>query len=114
MGGRGGRGGGNSDAFSGGTYIVFVQREGKPTPVYIKTGLTDLDYSEVKSGLKEGDMVLMLPSASLIQGQQNLQNRMKSMSGGLPGQSNTTTPAAGGAGKGGATPAAGGAKPGGR
>ena len=113
-GGRGGRGGGNSDAFSGGTYIVFVQRDGKPTPVYIKTGLTDLDYSEVKSGLKEGDMVLMLPSASLIQGQQNLQNRMKSMSGGLPGQSNTAAPAAGGAGKGGATPAAGGAKPGGR
>lgn len=111
-GGRGGRGG-NSDAFSGGTYIVFVQRDGKPTPVYIKTGLTDLDYSEVKSGLKEGDMVLMLPSASLIQGQQNLQNRMKSMSGGLPGQSNTAAPA-GGAGKGGATPAAGGAKPGGR
>ncbi|MBL0178362.1 MAG: efflux RND transporter periplasmic adaptor subunit [Gemmatimonadetes bacterium] len=113
-GGRGGRGGGNGDAFSGGTYIVFVQRDGKPTPVYIKTGLTDLDYSEVKSGLKEGDMVLMLPSASLIQGQQNLQNRMKSMSGGLPGQSNTAAPAAGGAGKGGATPAAGGAKPGGR
>lgn len=112
-GGRGGRGG-NGDAFSGGTYIVFVQRDGKPTPVYIKTGLTDLDYSEVKSGLKEGDMVLMLPSASLIQGQQNLQNRMKSMSGGLPGQSNTAAPAAGGAGKGGATPAAGGAKPGGR
>jgi HlyD family secretion protein len=112
-GGRGGRGGGNGDAFSGGTYIVFVQRDGKPTPVYIKTGLTDLDYSEVKSGLKEGDMVLMLPSASLIQGQQNLQNRMKSMSGGLPGQANTTTPAAGGAGKGGAA-AAGGAKPGGR
>lgn len=111
-GGRGGRGG-NSDAFSGGTYIVFVQRDGKPTPVYIKTGLTDLDYSEVKSGLKEGDMVLMLPSASLIQGQQNLQNRMKSMSGGLPGQSNTAAPA-GGAGKGGAAPAAGGAKPGGR
>ena len=113
MGGRGGRGG-NGDAFSGGTYIVFVQRDGKPTPVYIKTGLTDLDYSEVKSGLKEGDQVLMLPSASLIQGQQNLQNRMKSMSGGLPGQSNTAAPAAGGAGKGGATPAAGGAKPGGR
>ncbi len=109
-GGMGGRGGGNGDAFSGGTYIVFVQREGKPTPVYIKTGLTDLDYSEVKSGLKEGDMVLLLPSASLIQGQQNLQNRMKSMSGGLPGQANTAAPAAG---KGGAPPAAG-AKPGGR
>jgi HlyD family secretion protein len=110
-GGRGGRG----DAMSGGKYIVFVLRDGNPTPVYVQTGLTDLDYSEVKSGLNEGDQVLLLPSASLIQGQQNLQNRMKSMSGGLPGQSNTSTtpsaPAAGG--RGGAAPAAGG-RPGGR
>jgi HlyD family secretion protein len=110
MGGRGGRG----DAMSGGKYIVFVLRDGNPTPVYVQTGLTDLDYSEIKSGLNEGDQVLLLPSASLIQGQQNLQNRMKSMSGGLPGQSNTsTTTAAPAAGRGGAAPAAGG-RPGGR
>ena len=104
----------------GGTYIVFVQRSGKPVPVYVKTGLTDLDYSEVKSGVTEKDSVLMLPSASFVQSQQDLQTRMKGLSGGLPGQS--TTPA-GGAGAGGARPAGapggaggggGGARPGGR
>jgi HlyD family secretion protein len=112
-GGNGGQRGGRGDAMSGGKYIVFVLRDGNPTPVYVQTGLTDLDYSEIKSGLNEGDQVLLLPSASLIQGQQNLQNRMKSMSGGLPGQSNTSTTPAAPAGKAGATPAAGG-RPGGR
>jgi HlyD family secretion protein len=111
-GGRGGRGGG--DAMSGGKYIVFVMKDGKPAPVYVQTGLTDLDYSEVKSGLNEGDQVLMLPSASLIQGQQNLQQRMNRMGGGLPGQ--TTTQQQGGKAPttGGAAPAGGGARPGGR
>lgn len=109
----GGRGGSRGDAMSGGKFIVFVLRDDKPTPVYVQTGLTDLDYSEVKSGLNEGDQVLLLPSASLIQGQQNLQNRMKSMSGGLPGQSNTSTTPAAPAGRGGAAPATGG-RPGGR
>ena len=112
--GRGGRGGGG-DAMSGGTYIVFILRDGKPVTTYIKTGLTDLDYSEVKSGLAEGDQVLLLPSASLIQGQQNLQQRMSRMGGGLPGQTTQQQGAAGATpgGRGGATPA-GGARPGGR
>jgi len=112
-GGNGGMRRGGGDNNFGGTYIVFVQRDGKPVPVYVKTGLTDLDYSEVKSGLTEKDSVLMLPSASFVQSQQDLQTRMKGFSGGLPGQ--TTTPAAGGAG-GGARPtgAPGGAGAGGR
>ena len=105
-GGNGGMRRGGGDNNFGGTYIVFVQRDGKPVPVYVKTGLTDLDYSEVKSGLTEKDSVLMLPSASFVQSQQDLQTRMKGFSGGLPGQ--TTTPAAGGAAPGGA---GGGARP---
>lgn len=95
--GRSGGRGGSRDAMSGGTYIVFILRDGKPTTTYIKTGLTDLDYSEVKSGLAEGDQVLLLPSASLIQGQQNLQQRMSRMGTGLPGQTTqqqTTQPQA--------------------
>lgn len=87
-GGRGARNGGASqDAMFGGRYIVFALRDGKPTPVYVQTGITDLDYSEVKSGLTAQDSVLMLPSASLIQAQQGLQERM-SRNSGLPGQSN--------------------------
>ena len=75
----------NNDALFGGTYIVFAMREGRPKPVYVRTGITDLDWSEVRSGLVEGDSVMLLPSASLIQAQQGLQERM-SRNSGLPGQ----------------------------
>ncbi len=94
----GGRMGGASRG-AGGQFIVFTLKDGKPTPVYIRTGITDLDYTEVKSGLVVGDSVLMLPSASMIQSQQTLQERM-GRNAGLPGQS----PA------GGAAPAGGGAR----
>lgn len=93
--GRGGRGGGGDYSF-GGRYIVFALKNGKAQPVYIQTGLTDLDYSEVKSGLAEGDSVLLLPSASLVQSQQQLQQRM-SQNSGLPGQAKPA-PSAPGAG----------------
>jgi HlyD family secretion protein len=75
-----------SDYGPGASYIVFVLRGGKPSPVAIRTGLTDLDYSEVLSGLSEGDSVLVLPSASLVKAQQEFQNRIGRMTGGgLPG-----------------------------
>ncbi len=48
---------GDSQAF-----IVFVQRQGVPTPVPVKIGLTDLDYTEVLQGLEPSDSVLVLPS----------------------------------------------------
>ncbi len=92
MGGRGGPGGQggrmeaqpqSSFAYDG-TYIVFAMRNGEPTATQIRTGLTDLDYSEVTSGLTAADSVLILPSASLIQSQQDLQERIGSRSG-LPG-----------------------------
>jgi HlyD family secretion protein len=88
-GGRGGNraGGGGEDALFGGRYIVFTRRAGQTVAVYVTTGITDLDWSEVKSGLSEQDSVLLLPSASLLQSQQSLQERM-SRNSGLPGQSN--------------------------
>lgn len=89
-GGNGGRGG-KSDFSFGGRFIVFALKNGKPMPVYIQTGLTDLDYSEVKLGLVEGDSVLLLPSASLVAQQAQMQARM-SANAGLPGQAK---PAAG-------------------
>jgi HlyD family secretion protein len=97
-GGGGGRGfgGGNratSDFQFGGDYIVFVRRNGEPVPVYIRTGLTDLDYSEVVRGLSATDSVLVLPSASLVQQQEQQKTRMTQMTGGggLPGVSSTPT-----------------------
>ena len=38
--------------------------DGAPTAVRIKTGLTDLDYSEVLAGLTATDSVLVLPNVA--------------------------------------------------
>ncbi len=91
-------GAGNNYQF-GGSYIVFVQRGGKPVPVRIRTGLTDLDYSEVISGITEQDTVLLLPSAALVQAQQEMRQRFNRMTGGggLPGMRNQDAGATGGA-----------------
>ncbi len=111
--GGGGRGGApkaqSNDFQFGGNYIVFVSRGGRPTPTYVRTGLTDLDYSEVVTGLTPNDSVLILPSAGLVQSQQEFKKRITNMTGGgaVPGMQKT--PAAG------ATtarpPATGGARP---
>jgi HlyD family secretion protein len=63
-------------------YIVFVKRGGRTQPMWIRTGLTDLDYSEVLSGLEATDSVLLLPSASLVQSQSDMKERMNRMTGG--------------------------------
>jgi HlyD family secretion protein len=77
----------------GGRYIVFVERNGTPAPVWIRTGLTDLDYSEVIGGLEVGDSVYVLPSASLIASQEDMRQRMNRVTGGgaVPGMQQQTT-----------------------
>ena len=81
----------------GGSYIVFALRAGRPAPMRVRTGLTDMDYSEVLTGLTEQDTVLLLPSASLVQQQQEMRDRMSRFSA-VPGmkqqQTTTTTPTA--------------------
>jgi HlyD family secretion protein len=83
----------------GSQYIVFVSRNGRPTPVWIRTGLTDMDYSEVLEGLSPADSVLVLPSASLVQSQQEMRERFNRVTGGgaVPGMQQQTPPASGGA-----------------
>jgi HlyD family secretion protein len=74
------------DTRFGGRYIVFARRGGTIVPLNIKTGLTDLDYTEVVSGLNPEDSVLVLPSASLVQSQQEFKERVTRVTGtGLPG-----------------------------
>lgn len=82
LGGRGGFGSGHRNS-----YIVFVVRDGKPQPVMVRTGLTDLDYVEVLDGLSESDTVIVLPSASLVASQEEMRQRIERMTGGsgLPG-----------------------------
>jgi len=88
-GGRGGAGrrpgGGGSDYQFGGNYLVIVQRHGEVVPVHIRTALTDLDYSEVVWGLEPSDSVVILPSASLVQNQEEFKNRIKGFNQGVPG-----------------------------
>ena len=83
----------------GSQYIVFVSRNGRPTPVWIRTGLTDMDYSEVLEGLGPADSVLVLPSASLVQSQQEMRERFNRVTGGgaVPGMQQQTPPASSGA-----------------
>ena len=56
--------GGSPTSNAGGSYIVFVRRGGKIEPASIRTGLTDLDYVEVTSGLSEQDTVLVLSGST--------------------------------------------------
>jgi HlyD family secretion protein len=97
MGAGGGGGGQRPSAASGafgGEYIVFAMRGGQPTAVPIRTGLTDLDYSEVTRGLTADDTVLILPSASLVRAQQEMRDRMNRMGGGaVPGMTRSSTTA---------------------
>jgi hypothetical protein len=65
---------------------VFVRRAGQVIAVPIKTGLSDQDYIEVTAGLTDKDTVLVLPSASLVQSQQQFKQRFQNVTGGgLPG-----------------------------
>jgi HlyD family secretion protein len=108
-----GQGGGSRRGFSGRSrrgapqgvgsqYIVFVKRNGRPTPVWIRTGLTDMDYSEVIEGLSPTDSVLVLPSASLVQSQEDMRERFNRATGGgaVPGMRQQTGQPGTGAGAG--------------
>jgi HlyD family secretion protein len=83
---------------AGSRYIVFVKRNGQPTPVWVRTGLTDLDYSEVIDGVTASDSVLVLPSASLVQSQQEMRERLNRVTGGgaVPGMQQQQSPQPGG------------------
>jgi len=68
------------------SYVVFALRGGSVIAAQVRTGLSDQDYIEVTSGLQEGDTVLVLPTASLVQSQQQFRQRFTTVTGGgLPG-----------------------------
>lgn len=68
----------------GGKYWLFVMQDGAPVARNVVTGVTDLDYSEVVSGVTSSDEILLLPSSDLIMSQ----DRFKQWIGqtvGMPG-----------------------------
>ncbi|MEQ1691575.1 MAG: efflux RND transporter periplasmic adaptor subunit [Gemmatimonas sp.] len=69
------------------TALVFVQiGEAKFEPRLVRLGASDYDYSEVLSGLKEGDKVASLAVAALQARRDQANDRMRNMGGGgVPG-----------------------------
>ncbi|MCY3621690.1 MAG: efflux RND transporter periplasmic adaptor subunit [Gammaproteobacteria bacterium] len=65
------------DSQFGGDFIVYALRDEQPVAVRVRTGVTDLDRTEIVLGLTEEDEVLILPSASLIQAQEAFQQQMR-------------------------------------
>lgn len=83
---RRGRQGGEGSGALGlgrGLWVVAV-RDGRDVPVPVQTGITDFDRVEITGGLAEGDRVLLLPTASLVEIQQAIQD-VASRRGGIPG-----------------------------
>lgn len=68
----------------GGDYWVFVMLDDTPIATNVVTGLTDLDYSEIVSGINANDQILLLPSSDLILSQDRFKQFMGQM-GGVPG-----------------------------
>jgi HlyD family secretion protein len=95
-GGGGGMGGGRFATASsvpsvtnyqfGGEYWVVTMQDGEPVPVTVRTGLTDLEYSEIVDGLDANAQVLLLPSSSLFEQQEAIRNMISSRFGGTPFQ----------------------------
>jgi hypothetical protein len=66
--------------------VAFVLRGGEPTPVLVRAGLTDFDYTAVLAGIAPGDTVLILPTSGLIEEQRQRQQWVRERVGGaLPG-----------------------------
>jgi HlyD family secretion protein len=105
--GAGGQGGFQRGAGGGGgkRALVFVSSKGKYDPRMVRLGVSNFDYSEVLSGLKEGEQVAILNVAALQARQQQDLNNIRNRAG-VPGmqRQQPTGGAAGGAGGAGARP----------
>ena len=83
--------------------LVFVAENGTYTPRIVRLGVGNFDYTEVVSGIKEGEQVALLAAAAMQARREEQNNRMRNM-GGLPGMTPNRPGAGapGGAGGGGA------------
>ena len=64
---------------------MVAVRDGELVPLPVRTGMTDLDHSEVVRGLADANSVLLLPSSGLFEAQQRLQSWLTRRIGGVPG-----------------------------
>lgn len=71
--------------FGGDFWVVVDAGDGKTRIVNVRAGLTDLDKVEIISGLDASDRVLLLPSAHLVETQEQLQGWINRRVGSVPG-----------------------------
>lgn len=76
--GHGGMRPGGGSRRSGSQNVVFIIDEGVLRPLPVQTGMTDYEFTEVLKGLKEGQEVALLPSASLLEDQARVRERLQS------------------------------------
>jgi HlyD family secretion protein len=84
------------------TGLVFVADSGTYAPRVVRLGASNYDYTEVVSGLAEGERVAMLAAATLQQRrQENVERFQRMTGGGVPGMSRQPQQGQGGTGGGG-------------
>jgi HlyD family secretion protein len=83
MGGPGGTGGTRSNTARPG--IVFVPGPNGPEPRMVTLGVNDWDYTEVLSGLKEGEQIFLMTAARLAQQERERADRMRQRAGSMGG-----------------------------
>jgi HlyD family secretion protein len=91
---------------------VFVKKGEKFEPRLVMLGASNFDYTEVISGVTEGEQVAMLAAAALQAQREQTQDRIRQQTG-VPGMNQQGGGAAGGAGGGGARAGGGGGGAGG-
>ena len=88
--------------------LVFVKKGTTFEPRLVQLGASNFDYTEIVSGVKEGEEVALLAAAALQAQRQQQNDRMKANSG-VPGMQQAPAAGAGGA-RGGAAGGAGGGR----
>ena len=95
--------------------LVFVAKDKTFEPRMVMLGSSNFDYTEVVSGLDEGEQVALLSALALQAARQAQNDRMKAGMGGVPGMSSNQgggqRPPGGGGGPGGPGGGGGGGRP---
>jgi hypothetical protein len=78
--------------------LVFVKKDEKYSPRLVRVGISDFDYTEIVSGLQQGELVALLGAAVLQAQREQIQARVRAGTGGGLQQQQTPAGGAGGAG----------------
>jgi HlyD family secretion protein len=81
----GGQGSKTDYRFGGDFWVVVDEADGSTRIANVRAGLTDLDRVEIISGLDGSERVLILPSAHLVETQEQLQQWITRRVGSVPG-----------------------------